>query len=165
MQMGGTGKYHPEWGNPITKEYTWYAVADKWILAQRFGIPNTIHISSETQEEGRSKYGYSGPSWKGEQNTHRRRYRDKVWSRVWGKDHPETTPPSDPSHIQLQNPDTIVDAHKCWLTRAEYCYHLGGSASTWQILRGTLSPSHWTEHRVPKGGPKELKELAAPLAE
>jgi hypothetical protein len=27
-------KYHPEWGNPITKEHTWYAFTDKWILAQ-----------------------------------------------------------------------------------------------------------------------------------
>jgi hypothetical protein len=26
---------HPEWGNPITKEVTWYALTDKWILAQK----------------------------------------------------------------------------------------------------------------------------------
>ena len=30
--MVRTGKYHPKWGNPITKEYTWNAVTDKWIL-------------------------------------------------------------------------------------------------------------------------------------
>jgi hypothetical protein len=22
-------KYHPEWGNPVTKEHTWYALTDK----------------------------------------------------------------------------------------------------------------------------------------
>jgi hypothetical protein len=26
-------------GNPITKEHTWYALTDKWILAQKFRIP------------------------------------------------------------------------------------------------------------------------------
>jgi hypothetical protein len=27
--MGGTRKYHPEWGNPDTKEHTWYVLTDK----------------------------------------------------------------------------------------------------------------------------------------
>ena len=30
--------YRPEWGNPITKEVTWYALTDKWILAQKHRI-------------------------------------------------------------------------------------------------------------------------------
>ena len=33
-QLDGSGVYHPEWGNPITKEHTWYALTDKWILTQ-----------------------------------------------------------------------------------------------------------------------------------
>ena len=37
--MDGTRKYHPEGGNPVTKEYTWYALTDKWILAQKSRIP------------------------------------------------------------------------------------------------------------------------------
>ena len=37
--MGGTGKCHPEWGDPITKEHSWYAFTDKWILAQKLRIP------------------------------------------------------------------------------------------------------------------------------
>jgi hypothetical protein len=37
--MDGTRKYHPELGNPITKEHTWYALTDKWILTQKLGIP------------------------------------------------------------------------------------------------------------------------------
>ena len=89
----------------------------------------------------------------GEQNTHRRRY--KVWSRVFRKEHPDTTPPRNPSHIQLQNPDTTVDAHKCLLTGARYRCHLEGTASTWKIQRGNLSASHWTEHRVPNGWDRE----------
>jgi hypothetical protein len=35
--MDGTRKY-PEWGNPITKEHTWYAITYKWLLAQKFWI-------------------------------------------------------------------------------------------------------------------------------
>ena len=37
--MDVSGEYHPEWGNPITKEHTWYALTDKWILAQKLRIP------------------------------------------------------------------------------------------------------------------------------
>jgi hypothetical protein len=37
--MDGSGGYHPEWGNPITKEHTWYALTYKWILAQKLRIP------------------------------------------------------------------------------------------------------------------------------
>jgi hypothetical protein len=51
-----------------------------------------------------------------EQNTHRSKYGDKVLSRDEGKKgHPETVPPGDSSHLQLPNPDTIVDAKKCML--------------------------------------------------
>jgi hypothetical protein len=37
--MHGTWEYHPEWGDSITKEQTWYVLTDKWILAQKFEIP------------------------------------------------------------------------------------------------------------------------------
>jgi hypothetical protein len=37
--MGVFGEYHPEWGNTITKELTWYALTDKCILAQKLRIP------------------------------------------------------------------------------------------------------------------------------
>ena len=37
--MDGSGGYHPEWGNPITKELTWYVLTDKWILVQKLRIP------------------------------------------------------------------------------------------------------------------------------
>jgi hypothetical protein len=37
--MDGTRKYQPESGNPITKEYTWYALTDKWILVKKLRIP------------------------------------------------------------------------------------------------------------------------------
>ena len=36
--MDGTRRYHSEYGNPITKEHTLYALTDKWIVAQKLGI-------------------------------------------------------------------------------------------------------------------------------
>ena len=42
--MDGTRKYHTEWGNPITKEHTWYTFTDRWILAQKLGIPKIQFI-------------------------------------------------------------------------------------------------------------------------
>jgi hypothetical protein len=38
-QMDVSGGYHPEWGNAITKEHTWYALIGKWILPQKFRTP------------------------------------------------------------------------------------------------------------------------------
>ena len=37
-QMYGSGEYHPEWGNSITKEHTCYTLTDKWMLTQKLGI-------------------------------------------------------------------------------------------------------------------------------
>jgi hypothetical protein len=39
-QMDGTRKYHPDWGNPVTKEHIWHVLTDKWILGKNLGIPS-----------------------------------------------------------------------------------------------------------------------------
>jgi hypothetical protein len=57
-------------------------------------------------------------SYNGEQNTHKRTYGNKVWSRDLRKDHPEMASPGDPSHIQLPNLDVIVNSGKCLLMEA-----------------------------------------------
>ena len=38
--MYRTRKCHPERDNPITKEHTWYAHTNKWMLAQKLKINN-----------------------------------------------------------------------------------------------------------------------------
>ena len=51
--MDGIRKYHPEWGNPVTKEHTWFALTDKWILAQKLRIPKiqfTDHMKLKGKE-------------------------------------------------------------------------------------------------------------------
>ena len=48
----------------VKEEHTWCTLTDKWLLAQKFGIPKihfTDHIN-EAQEEGRPKCGYFYPS-------------------------------------------------------------------------------------------------------
>ena len=52
--MDGTRKYNTEWGNPIMKEHTWYALTDKWILAQKLRKPKiqlTDHMKLKKKEK------------------------------------------------------------------------------------------------------------------
>ena len=52
--MDGSGGYHPKWGNPITKEQTWYALTDRWILAQKLRISKiqlTEHMKLKKKED------------------------------------------------------------------------------------------------------------------
>jgi hypothetical protein len=47
-------KYHPEWGNPVIKEHIWYALTEKWILAQKLGIPRiqfTDHMKLKKEDQ------------------------------------------------------------------------------------------------------------------
>jgi len=119
-----------------------------------------IHRPHETQEVGRPKSRCFSPSYKEEPNIHRRRYRNKVWSRDWGKGHPVMAPPGDSSHILSPNPGNNVDAKKCMLTGAWYSCLLRGSARAWQIQRQVLTANQWTENWVPNGGVRERIEGA-----
>ena len=152
--MVGTTKYHSEWGNPITKEHTWSVLTDKWILAQKLGIPKiqfTDHMKLKMKED--QSVDASVLLRMG--NKYESKYGDKVWSRDWRKGHTETAPPGDPSHIQLPNQDTLVDANKFLLTGTWYSYLLRVSASSWQIESWMLTANHWTMHGVPNGGARE----------
>ena len=83
-----------------------------------------------------------------------------MWNRDWRKDHPETTTPEDPSHIQLANPDSILDAKKYLLTGTWYSHLLRGSDRVWQVQRWMFTANHWTEHRVPNREAREKTEGA-----
>jgi hypothetical protein len=43
-QMDGSGGYYLKWGNPITKEHTWYAFTNKWTLAQKLRTPKVQFV-------------------------------------------------------------------------------------------------------------------------
>jgi hypothetical protein len=54
--MDVSGGYHPERGNPITKEHTWYALTDKQILTQKLRIPKikfAKHMKFKKKEDQR----------------------------------------------------------------------------------------------------------------
>jgi hypothetical protein len=61
------------------KEHTWYALTYKWVLAQKFGIPK-IQFRDHMKLKKKEDQNVDASSNEG-QNTHRRKYRDKVWSR------------------------------------------------------------------------------------
>jgi hypothetical protein len=48
--MDGTRKYHPVWGNPVTKEHTWYALTQK---LQMLKIQFTHHMKLKKKEDPR----------------------------------------------------------------------------------------------------------------
>jgi hypothetical protein len=131
--MDVSGGYHLEWGNPITKENTWFAPTDKWILALGLRIPNIEFSKHMKLKKKEDQHVVTLPLLGMEQNTHGRSYRDKCqrWDRR--KNHTETAPPRDPSHKQPPNPDTIAYASKILLTGPWYSYLLWGYGSAWQI--------------------------------
>jgi hypothetical protein len=96
-----------------------------------------------------------------------RKYRDKVWSKVWRKGYLETAPPEDPSHIESPNPDTIVmmgsatDRSLIWLSPERLCQTL---TNTEVEVR---SHNHWTGHCVHSGGVLEgievVEEVCSPI--
>ena len=108
---------------------------DKRILAQKFWIPEiqlTEFMKLKKKDLVLLRRG--------------NKYGNKVWSRDWSKGHSETAPPGDPFHIQLPNPDTIMDVNKCLLTGAWYSCLLRGSASLTNTEVDALSqPSDWVQ--------------------
>jgi hypothetical protein len=89
-----------------------------------------------------------------------RSYRDRVQSWDGRKDHPETAPSRDSSHIQPLNPDTIAYASKILLKGPCYSCLVWRYASAWQIQEGMLTVIYWMEHRAPNGGTRESTQGA-----
>jgi hypothetical protein len=66
-------------GSAIAKEHTWHALTDKWILAQKLQIPKipfTDHMKLKKKED--QNVCVLRSFLEGEQNTHRKKYGDKV---------------------------------------------------------------------------------------
>ena len=75
--MDGNRKYHPEFNNPITTEHTWYALTDKWILSQKFGMPKIQFIDHMKFTKDNQSMGASA-LLRRRQNTHSSKYGDKL---------------------------------------------------------------------------------------
>jgi hypothetical protein len=127
--MDGSGGYYLEWGNPITKEHTWYALtAYKWVLAQKLRIllrrGNKIPMEGVTETKFRA---------------------EDEGTTIQRLPHLGTS-----SHKQPPNPDTMADTNSSLLTGAWYNCLLRAFASAWQIQKWMLTIILWTEHKVPQ---------------
>ena len=94
-----SGGYHPEWGNPITKELTWYALTGKWILAQKCRIPKiqiAKHKKIKKKEDQRVDTSFL--LRRGNKILMEGVTETKFGAETKG---PETAPTRDPSHNQL----------------------------------------------------------------
>ena len=108
----------PDQGNPVTKEYTWYALTDKWLLTQKPGIPKiqfTDNMKLKKKEDQsvddsvllfkENKILKGGNMvTKGGVETERKTMKESA--------------PLGVSHIQTPNLNTMVDAKNCLLTGA-----------------------------------------------
>ena len=119
-KMDRSRKYRPEWGNLITKNHTWYALNDKWILSPRSGIPKiqfTDHMKLKEKENQSVDASL----------LLRRGNKILTWGNMEPKCGAETEGKAiqrlshlglHPVCIQSSNSDTVVDAKKCLLTEA-----------------------------------------------
>ena len=151
--------YLLEWGNPITKEHTWYALTDKWILAQKVGIPkiqfpNYMKLKKkEDPSIDTSILHRRGNKIPIEGVTETKLGAETEGMTIQRLSHLGST------HVQSPNPNTIVDTNKCLLTGVWYSCSLRNSASAWKIQKWMLTIIHWIEHRVPNEGARERTQV------
>jgi hypothetical protein len=135
--MDGSGGYHLEWGNPITKNYTWYALTDKWILAQKLRI--LLRRGNKLPMEGvtEPKFGAEteGTTIQGLPHLGIHSINNHQTQTLWQM----------PTRACWQEPDIVL---------------LRGSASAWQIQKWMLTIIYWTEHKVLNGGAREYTQGA-----
>ena len=148
MDLGG---YHPEWGNPITKEHTWYSLIDKWILTQNLRMPK-IHMKLKNEDQSVDilfllRMG-NKITMEGVTET---KFRAETEKRTQDCSIRGSIPP---------NPDTIVYASKILLTGPWYNYLLWGYASAWQIQKSMLIIIYQLEHRAPNEEARESTQGA-----
>jgi hypothetical protein len=159
--MDGFGGYHPEWGNPITKEHTWYALTDEWILAQKLVI-SKIQFSKYMKLKKKEDQSIDTSILLRRGN---KIPMEGVTETKHGTETEGMTIQKLP-HLGIhliynhQTEITIVDANKSLLTGAWYSCLLRGSASAWQIQKWMLTAIHWMEHKIPNEGTRESTQRA-----
>ena len=118
----------------ITKEPTRYVLTDKWVLAQKLGIPK---YNSQNTWNSRRKIKVwilrSFLEWETKYPWKELQRQSSELRQKGRKDYPETAPPGDPSHMHPSNPDTIAYARKILLTGPWDSSLLWGYACAWQI--------------------------------
>ena len=162
--MNGSGWYHLEWGNPVTKEHTWYALADQWVLAKKLRLPKVqfakhmklkyqdqsvetsplLRTGNNTPMEGVTETAFGGEmkGWTIQRLPH-------PWVQPIIRHYTQTLLDT-PARCCWKDPDIAVscELHQC-LANTELGAHI-------QLLDGTLGPQCVKPEKVPK----ELKGSA-----
>ena len=163
--MDGTRKCHPEWGNPITMEHTWYALTDKWILTQKLRISKiqfTDHMKLKNKEGQsvdasvflRKKTKYSQEQF----------WRPSMWQRL--EERPSRDyPTGDSSHKQSPNLTLLLMLRSaCW-TEPDVAVSWGSLLEPYGYKGRRQQPTIVLSIGSPmeelKGGLEELKGFAA----
>ena len=124
--MDGTRKYHPKCDNPITKEHTWYALTNKWILTPKLRIP-TIQFIEQKKLKKKEDQSIDALVLLRKANKILTGGNMETKYGAEPEGNLETAPPGNLSHSQSPS-DTIVYAKKCLMTGNWHSCFLRGSA-------------------------------------
>ena len=157
--MDGTRKYHPEWGNPITKEHTWYTLTDKWISSKAQNTKTQFTDQMKLKKKEDQSMDISILLRRGSKYPWEEIQRQSVEQRL--KERPSRDCPT-----WVSNPIVTKPRHYCG------CQQMPDIAVSWEVLpvpnkyRGgccqpNIGLSTSPMEKLEKGL-MELKELAAP---
>ena len=155
--MDGTRKYHPEWGNLVTKENTQYTLTDKWILAPMLRIPKMQYTDHMKLKKDDQSMGASVLPRRGTKYSLEEIRRKNPGNRDWRKGQTRL-PHLDIHPIYSHQTQTLLQMPRN--AGAWYSCLLRGSARAWRIQSQTLPANHWPENRVSNGGGRERTEGA-----
>jgi hypothetical protein len=157
--MDGPGGHHPEWFNPITKELTWYAFTDKWILPQKFRILK-IQFTKHMKLKKKTKVWILHPFlewgtkylWKElqRQSLELRQKDGPCWVCSTWLSIPSSA--TKHKHYCISQQDF---AKGLW-----YSCLFWGYAGAWQTQKWRLTFRYWMDHRAPNGGARECIQEA-----
>ena len=159
--MDVSGGYHPEWGNPITKEVIRYALTNKWILIQKLRIPQiqfAKHKKIKKKEDQCVDTSFllriaNKIPMEGVKET-KFRAEMKGWT-IQRLPHLGIHP-----IISHQTQTLLHSASKILMKGPWYSCLIWGYASAWQIQKWMLTVIYKMEHRVPNGEARESTQGA-----
>ena len=153
--------YHPEWGNPITKEHTWYALTDGWILAPKFRRSKIQFAKHMKLKKNKDQSVDTLPLLRiGNKTPMEGVTETKFGAKTEGKTIQRLSHPGSIPYTTTKPPDTIAYASKILLTWFWYRCLLWGYASAWQIQKWMLTTIYWMEHKAPNRGARESTQGA-----
>ena len=140
------------WCNSFTKEHTWYALTDRWLLAQKFRIPKiqfTDQLKLKKKED--QSVDASVLPRRGNKTLTGANVETKCGAETEGK-FSQRLPHLGIHPIYSRQTWTLLQMTE---VLADSSCLLRGSARAWQIQKWMLTVIHSTEHKVPSKDARE----------